>query len=322
MASQLRDISPIRNASAQAFGERSPVTSLWAPATPLPMRRVRNPHAHSTRQRREDDGGRAVATKKPTEPVLAQRLRVLLKELDISQLEATRRMNLAAKELGMAGVNDTFIRDILNGKKRAIGTDSLVLLARAFSRNPNWLLGVDADNLVMSWPSSDIPTLGRRDTLGAERGLLEIVVVGRIETGRWFDPKADGDPRGKDRPVVRAAPVPGYAPQSLAAFVVEGRGSDLICPPGATAIVSMLPAGAAPDVGDGDYVLVERDRDRLIERSIRRIEQRGGRWILVAPSSDAALVKDEWVVGQKGGPRIVGVLAASQVAIPRRTKLG
>lgn len=247
-------------------------------------------------------GAKAPARKAPaaTSSPLAQRLRETIAQMGISQLEAVRRMNDVAKARRMEPVSAEFVRDTLNGKKRSIGSDALLLMAEALHRTPNWLLGLD---------ESGFPP----PVLNGTVGLVEVPVVGRIELNRWSEPDSL-----EPAQTIHIAPLAGYAPDDLVAYYVHGRGADAACPDGSVAIVAAAQNGS--DIREGDILLVERTRGGLVERSLRRVERRAGKWVLVAPSTDPALRNDAWPLAGREAPLIVGRLAAAQIAFPRASK--
>lgn len=227
---------------------------------------------------------------------LPDRIRSHLARLNITAAEASRRM----------GVDSTFVRDILSGKKRQLRGENLIRLAAVFGANPTWLETGDGPETALPLEANGLSLVRAH----------EVVIRGEVQAGVWseaWDWTETVDPAELEAVVV--APPPGYERANLFALRVRGRSMDRYYLDGDVLIV--CPA-AETDARIGDHVIVLRRRSGLAETTVKELVQIGAGFALVAHSSDPAF-STPIPLDDDGDdtPEIIGVVVGSYRTRPR-----
>lgn len=170
----------------------------------------------------------------------------------------------------LIGRDKDFIRQLLRGRKRTISSDAVSELARVFGCQTSDLLG----------------TTGA----GPLPGASEIVLDGTIEAETWRRPQ-DDLLRGNTMPMAIYA---DRQIEGLRFFVFHGPANEGGICHGAliTAVTDARP------LRDGQLVVVERRRDELTERSVRRVAVNAATHLLPldgAKSSEPIAASDKGV---------------------------
>lgn len=180
---------------------------------------------------------------------VADRVRVRLDELSINAAEAARR----------AGLERTFLHDLLGGRKKTIAADALVSLADALDCTPEYLVG-------RSEEASRLP-------------LGHVEISGIIEPGAWRDPhRPVGLP---PLPAARLAINPGRAK----AFLARGDSASRVGIVDGTVVVT---EGWDGTIQPGSAYVVRRLQGLLEELTIRIARRRGDAFELILPTPDNA----------------------------------
>lgn len=141
------------------------------------------------------------------------------------------------------GRDKDFIRQLLSGRKRTISSDAVAELARVF--------GCETSDLLGTTGAGPLPGAG------------EVVLDGTIEAETWRRPQ-DDPLRGNTMPMAIFA---DRQIEGLRFFVFHGPANEGgICH---GALITVVSDGRA--LRDGQLVVVERRRDDLVERSVRRV---------------------------------------------------
>lgn len=196
--------------------------------------------------------------------ILRQRVRARLTALDVNPFEAARR----------AGLERSFLNDLLIGKKSTVRQAKLPALAKALECDQDYLTGLQGT------PRAGGPSFG------------SLPVLGIVEAGVWREP--GGGPPKVQLPL---GPDPRYPSQSQVAFLVRGdHAGDLGINDGSVVVVFTGPMAYR----DGDPVVVRRGGvGKSSELSIRVVS--GGSLIAKpAPGSaeiESVSVSDAEIVG-------------------------
>jgi hypothetical protein len=182
--------------------------------------------------------------------------RILVEQTGPGKTWTRRGLSMAASD----GKNPDLVRDIMRVDKRETGFDNIAAIAK--------VLKMDVSEFVAGPIGEGAP------------GPVRLQVRSIVEAGVWRE--YDELPPDEWYWVTfEDEPVTG----TLIAARVEGRSMDLRFPHG-TDLELILLIGSEEVVEPGDYVLVERRRDGLCEKTVKRIEQRAdGNWELVAEST-------------------------------------
>ena len=186
-------------------------------------------------------------------------------------------MNLGRRTASRAaGLNETFIRDLVENPGRSPRAENLAALAAVLGVSVQWLLTGEGELAQGATTSGD--SLSFMQT----RSLL---VRGVVAAGLWREAwdEADGvDPDDIERVHV---PTPsGFERASLYALRVRGRSMDLEYPDGS--IIIVCPIGEI-ELRAHDHVVVLRRRSGLTEATVKELVQlRDGGWALQARSTD------------------------------------
>lgn len=166
-----------------------------------------------------------------------------------------RKLSLAAT----GQRNPDLVRDIMRVDKRKPTIEAVSGLCVA--------LGVDLGEVV-------------RGTVPAGEQSPWLTVTGAVEAGVW---RENTDWSDEDRYEVEVGAADGEGERY--GLVVEGRSMDRTLPPGIVLeCVKLIGSGLTPE--DGDYVIAERQRGGLYERTVKRLALNdGGEFSLVAESS-------------------------------------
>lgn len=154
-----------------------------------------------------------------------------------------------AKQMGR---DKDFVRQLLNGRKKTVNAEAVTQLAGLLGCDPSYLLGTVK--------------------AGIEPGTQEVALSGSIESETW---RTEGHDywQGKTVPLFIC---PNSEPGDTLLFRYQGPAQDTGISDGA--LVSVAPVSR--DLRDGEFVVVERRKADLIERSIRRVD--GGKLVTLA----------------------------------------
>jgi transcriptional regulator with XRE-family HTH domain len=209
-------------------------------------------------------------------------------------MEAIRlNPNSAAKR---AGLNPSFIRDILRGRTLQPSAERLALLAEALECSVGYLLGRDEPKASQSlfyekeaevWRAPE--PLSRPERPAGSLTMLPV----RFEliTGR-FERRVDLE---KDLGSEPGTTVPAYSDRRQWYEVVRDGSVDLVAPEGSLLQVADYSDSERDQLGEGDVVIIERHlvgpkaAYYTIERSARLIHRRYpdlGLWFFEFPTSD------------------------------------
>ena len=177
------------------------------------------------------------------------------------------------------GRDKDFVRQLLSGRKRTISSDAVAELARVFGCETSDLLG----------------TTGAGALLGAG----EVMLDGTIEAETWR--------RRQDDPLLgNTMPMAIFADrqiEGLRFFVFHGPANEGgICD---GALITVVSDGRA--LRGGQLVVVERRRDELVERSVRRVVANAT--MHLAPLEGAK--SSEPIVAGDNGATVVGTVISA-----------
>lgn len=227
---------------------------------------------------------------------LPDRIKQRLALAGITAAEASRRM----------GVDQTFVRDILSGKKRQLRGENLIRLAVVLGVTPTWLETGDGPEAPLPQNASGLSIVRVRD----------VVIRGEVAAGVWseaWDITERIDPAEWE--AVTVAPPPGYERAALFALRVRGRSMDRFYLDGDVLVV--CPA-AETDARVGDHVIVLRRRSGLAEATVKELIQTADGFALAAHSTDPAF-STPIPLDDDGDdtPEIIGVVVGSYRTRPR-----
>lgn len=176
-----------------------------------------------------------------------------------------------AISMDATGKPDT-VRDILSGKIENPRIDTVIELARALKTDLSFLAGGSTVKEIES---------------GSPDGLVPARVVGSVQAGPFLEMddlshvEADEPhwvPTVKDSEFPRLSPI---------AFLIRGDSIDQVCPPGGYAICVPFAETGLP-IQDGMWVVADRQRAGLVERTIKMVKEvRPGRFELHPRSNNA-----------------------------------
>lgn len=188
--------------------------------------------------------------------------------IDLSRLRALIVANTGEgkpwtrRKLSLAATgqrNPDLVRDIMRVDKRKPTIEAVSGICGA--------LGVDLSEVV-------------RGALPANEESDWLTIIGAVEAGVW---RENTDWSDEDRYEVEVGPTDGEGERY--GLVVEGRSMDRTLPPGIVLeCVKLIGSGLTPE--DGDYVIAERQRGGLYERTVKRLAlNANGEYSLIAESS-------------------------------------
>lgn len=187
---------------------------------------------------------------RPKETTLQKRIRERMEERGVK----------AAPLAASAGLNTSFVRDILRGKTRSPQADNLAKLAAALDTTPAYLTGAE-----------DLGELTNRKPIST-RG---IPYRGEVAAGIWIE-VGEGVIEPDDWLPIN--PLPQYPEGAVYCLTVRGDSLDRVARPGSTLVcVDLVESGRS--FKDGDLVIVERARAQngLLEMTAKRVRAvRGG----------------------------------------------
>lgn len=230
---------------------------------------------------------------------LREKVRLAIDQLGDPKMNPTE----VARQMG--GVADTFVRDILNGKKRSVHGSNLKKLARVLKKSPDWFLRDDNE------PG---------EAVGAELELLELIEIpmrGSVAAGVFVEgPNIEGGLEKIPLEKVKIAPIEGYAQKDLYGLRVRGRSFDLEYAPDETILI-IAPA-SREDALDGDHVIVKRCKASLTELTVREFVREAPHvFRLHARSTDPAynqswgVIDDAAASIDPNAAEIIGVVVSS-----------
>lgn len=153
------------------------------------------------------------------------------------------------------------VRDILGDRIADPGSLTLRRLAQT--------LGVDVAYLV---GESDLRRkVGNNTTVG---GLVPVRVVGYVQAGAFME-LADHIPDGEGENVVAAVKDQEFPDLEPVAFEVVGDSINQVCQPGGYAICLNF-AETGLQIRDGMWVVAERCRGNMIERTVKQVRRSTG----------------------------------------------
>ena len=176
---------------------------------------------------------------------VADRVRDRLAVLSINAAEAARR----------AGLERTFVHDLLGGRKKTIAADALISLADALGCTPEYLVG--------------------RSSETQRRPSGHVEISGIIEPGAWRDPTRP--------PSLPPLPIAGLAvsPNLIKAFLARGETAARIGIIDGTVVVTEAWDGS---ILPGETYVVRRVQGALEELSIRVARRKGEAFDLILPT--------------------------------------
>jgi len=219
---------------------------------------------------------------------LKRRVQQRLEELKLSPAAASKK----------AGFAPTFVRDLIEGRKKNVRSDSLARLAKALQTTPEWLI-----------KGESAPQNGAAHQLHFVN-VRPILVRGSVQAGRWRE--ATDEVFGADIDeieTVQIAPPPGYGKVELYGLRIVGNSMDLVYPEGTIVIVCPI---TETEVRDGDKVIVVRRKSGFAETTVKQANFTDNGWVLQARSSDPAFV-EPIILTDEGDdtPEIIGVVIGS-----------
>ena len=163
---------------------------------------------------------------------VGERVQARITELHMNSTEVARK----------AGLERTFVHDLISGRKKTITAEALVALAKALGCLPEELVGMAGD-------------IHRKAVEGIE-------IVGVIEPDVWR--------RAAPRNLGTIASSNDGNP-NVRAFVVRGDDAAPIGIKDGSALIVDMSGRVRP----GDVAVIEREKDGLKELSLRRVENSG-----------------------------------------------
>lgn len=178
---------------------------------------------------------------------VGERVQARIAELHTNSAEVARK----------AGLERTFVHDLISGRKKTVTAEALISLALALNCLPEELVG----------KRGIIP----RDSFG------NVEIIGVVEPDVW---------RGSMPRNLGSISTVENVNDSLKAFVTRGNDAmPLGVRDGSALIVEM---GHPPHFGD--LVVVERTREELREYSLRRVVEVDGQMMLATPDADPSKI--------------------------------
>lgn len=197
-----------------------------------------------------------------------------LRELDLGPVEAATR----------AGIERTYIRDIVEGKKRSIRSDKIAGLARALEMDPAALGGSPATNSPR---------------------MRMVRVHGHLQAGAWAETSELPYDEQYDMPVTADEQ---FASFKLHAGEIRGTSMNRKWPEG-TVVIYTDAIETGEDIIPGKRYVVERERaDGMREATVKELRQDGAGRLWLWPDSDDPLFQAPIPIdgGEDDTVRIVG----------------
>ena len=193
--------------------------------------------------------------------MVARMLTMRIRELLERRNETPRGASVAA------GLHPDTIRNILRGRSKAPQLDTMEALARHFGVSVGYLSGAEAQERITA---SRLPLM---------KGLKTLPVMGRAAAGAWIEADAiGGDPIGYAPMVADDR----YPTRTQWAELIEGDSINLVIPSGGFAHVV---DARGLDIPHRAFVLVERRRGGLVERTVKQFLREEGGVVLRGRSS-------------------------------------
>lgn len=220
------------------------------------------------------------------------------------RLDATGQT--AAQVSRAIGAAATFVRDIIDGRKRSVRGANLFKLAAELRTTAAWLETGDGPEEPLPQDASGLVLVRARN----------VVIRGEVAAGVWSEAWDWVDTVDRaDLEAVTVAPPPGYERAALFALRVRGRSMDRFYLDGDVLVV--CPA-AETDARVGDHVIVLRRRSGLAETTVKELVQTADGFALAAHSTDPAF--SALIPLDDDGddtPEIIGVVVGSYRTRPR-----
>ena len=188
---------------------------------------------------------------------IGDKVRERMTALDLTSSEVARK----------AGLERTFVHDLLTQRKRTVAAKPLIALAHALNCSPEFLVG--APDVTTKQPAT-------------------IPLLGVAETGVWRDAGVEYmDIKDKNFPTFS----PMWGHPEIGALLVRGHGAT-----GLGIVDGSIVALATPDTnpGHGDVIAIQRTKGGLREISLRKIEKHGSQLLLEAKSKHHKWPAIEW----------------------------
>jgi transcriptional regulator with XRE-family HTH domain len=188
-----------------------------------------------------------------------ERLRALLDE----KSRSARQVSLAA------GLGETAVKDILNGKSKNPEFQTLAKIALALGVPlGEFVAGADATANGGDAPHTTgggEPSQAREAVAAPPVEVRRVPVLGIVQAGAWAE-VFDDEPQPLDWVVFDE---PAYARTEAFALIVRGPSVDLFYPDGSRVIC--IPA-TSTGIQDGDFVVVRRRRGAFAETTLKQIQ--------------------------------------------------
>lgn len=153
------------------------------------------------------------------------------------------------------------IRDILRGKVKNPRAETIHSLAKELGTTFERLTGHPS-------PADDVTD----DT--AAGGVVPVRVVGVVQAGAFMDPD-DGHAYEHDTEYIGAARDRQFPGLELFAFRVIGDSIDKVCKDGGYALCVDFAETGLMHPRDGSFVVAERQRGGMVERTVKRVQRNG-----------------------------------------------
>ncbi|MGI2036389.1 LexA family protein [Rhizobium panacihumi] len=170
-----------------------------------------------------------------------------------------------------AGLNPSYVRDILRGKSKKPALENLQKLAYALETTIDWFTtdAVEADNDNPNDPRFEV---------------TNIQVRGVIQAGAWLDRTLNDDDY-ENYETIPVARDPRFPRAKQYGLKVNGDSMDLVYPDGSyVTCVDFADSGIS--IKSGLTVHIERRNGHLVEATLKVIEMTDTGWMLVPQSSN------------------------------------